>query len=282
MVVAGHGQQRAGVSIGVATPHVAAGLSQSFVRRAVPYRIVGGVGLRLDEYLPRAGGPHAAVIFVHGGGFRSGERGAFAPGEAAYAATGLALALENFAAFAIDYRLAPRFPFPAAESDVLAAVRWVRRHALALRVDPIRLALFGASSGGNLAVLAATDPRGPLDQGERVRAVVSWSGPMDLARFYPDHPFVGEYVGCAPFACPGRYRAASPVNHVDGADPPIFLATGTAESVPLTQAREMISRLSAARVAHQLITIPGGQHAGEYAPKAWPSTLRFLRRYLTP
>ncbi len=62
---------------------------------------------------------------------------------------------------------------------------------------------------------------------------------MDLGRFYPNHRFVAEYLGCTPSSCPARYRAASPVNHVDRTDPPTLLVTGTAENVPLAQPYEM-------------------------------------------
>lgn len=247
------------------------------LRRDVLYREVNGVRLRLDAYLPAAKGSHPAIVFLHGGGFRSGIRGSFAPGEQAFGPTGQALARNGLAAFAIDYRLAPQFRFPAAEQDVLAAVRWVRRHAHYLGVDPSRLGLFGVSAGGNLAALAATQPSSPLDQ---VRVAVSWSGPMNLARFYPAHPFVAEYLGCLVSACPDRYRAASPVNRVDHGDPPMLLANSTAETVPIGQAREMISRLAVVRVAHQLLMIPGGRHAGQYSAEAWPATLRFLRQHL--
>jgi len=260
---------------------VSADLARVRVRRGIVYGTVAGVRLLLDEYRPAGGRPRPAVIFVHGGGFRAGDRGSFAPAEPAFRSTGEALAAQGFATFSIDYRLAPRFPVPAAEQDVLAAIRWVRRNARGLGVDSRRVGLFGASAGGNLAALAATAPVGRLDRGERVRVAVSWSGPMDLTRFYPAHQFVAQYVGCVPSACPGRYRAASPVSHVDAGDPPMLLANGTTETVPLAQAREMIRRLSSARVEHQLQLIAGHRHAGQYASEAWAPTLQFLRRYLT-
>ena len=250
------------------------------VRRAIRYETISGARLVLDAYLPATGSSHPGVIFVHGGGFRSGSRAFFAPGEQRFAPTGRTLARDGFAVFAIDYRLAPRFPFPAAEHDVLEAVRWVRSHAGRLRVDPKRLGLFGASAGGDLAALAATASHGALDAGGRVRVAVSWSGPMNLRSFYPAHPFVAEYLGCAPSACPARYRAASPVNHVSHSDPPMLLANGTAEIVPLEQARQMTARLRAAHVPSRLLAIPGDRHAGQYASTAFPATVRFLRRYL--
>lgn len=175
------------------------------IQRNIPYRSVAGRTLTLDAYLPSARNRrHAAIVFVHGGGWRAGDKSVFAPGEAAFAPTGLRLARLGFAVFAINYRLAPAARFPAALSDVTAAVRWVRKRARHFDIDPGRLALFGVSAGGNLAALVATEGRGSLTRYARVRVAVSWSGPMDLSRFDAQlggpahHPSVESYLGCPP------------------------------------------------------------------------------------
>jgi len=172
------------------------------------------------------------------------------------------------------------------EAFAPTAIRWIRAHAGRFSVDPSRLGLFGASAGGNLAALAATRVQGALDTGARVRALVSWSGPMDLALFDAElggpsqHPFVESYIGCTPTACPARYRAASPVTHVDRSDPPTLLANSTSEIVPLAQAREMAAQLTAAAVPHELLVLPGSRHAAQYASAVWQTTVTFLERHL--
>ena len=85
------------------------------VELGIMYASPGGVPLKLDAYLPGSPGQHPGVILIHGGAFRFGERE-----WETYLATALVDA--GFAAFSIDYRLAPEFPFPAAVDDVLAAV----------------------------------------------------------------------------------------------------------------------------------------------------------------
>jgi len=117
-----HGEPQRVAPLRSASARVLADLARVRVRRGIVYRTAVGVRLLLDEYRPAGGRPRPAVIFVHGGGFRAGERGSFAPAEPAFRSTGEALAAQGFATFSIDYRLAPRFPFPAAEADVLAAI----------------------------------------------------------------------------------------------------------------------------------------------------------------
>jgi acetyl esterase len=65
---------------------------------------------------------------------------------------------------AVDYRLAPQHPYPAAVDDCLATVRWASQHAEEFGASPSRLAVFGDSAGGNLSAvvaLLARDAGGP-------------------------------------------------------------------------------------------------------------------------
>ncbi len=122
------------------------------------YRRVDGEELKLDAYLPlRHNRPTAGVVLIHGGGWQNGDK-------SLYASFGATLARLGWAAFAVNYRLAPRAHFPAGLSDVRHAVAWIRAHAARFGIDPRRIAALGDSAGGNLAALVATAGRGSLER----------------------------------------------------------------------------------------------------------------------
>lgn len=238
------------------------------ITRDIEYAFPGGVPLLMDAYVP-AGGPHPAVLLIHGGGWSSGGKGRF--GDEA-----LFLAEQGFAAFTVNYRLAPEFPFPAAVEDVRSAVEYIRRNAERLRVLADDIAALGGSAGGNLAAMLGTLGSGPLDRGSRVSAVVSWSGPMDLTLAADFSRFSG-YLGPNPSV--EIAARASPITYVDASDSPMYIANGTSELVPFSQAEVMAAALDEAGVPVELVPVPGNDHAEAYQDRVWESTLEFLRTH---
>src|SRR5215475_14942099 len=132
-------------------------MSQIETRSGVAYANHDGVSLLGDLYLPAGAGPYPALVAVHGGGWQAGARNAFQ-------FWGPYLAERGYALFAISYRLAKKGQrmFPQAVNDVLAAVQFVRGSAKEIRVDPERIALFGASAGAHLSALAALGGSNPM------------------------------------------------------------------------------------------------------------------------
>ena len=130
---------------------------------------------------------------------------------------------------AADYRLArPGVPgWPAARDDLREAVRWIRRHARELGVDPGRIAALGQSAGGHLAAMLGTSPDAPgEDESARVQAVVDFYGPSDLERLPLErsrrlaHDPVYVFLGDGPPGPSDTARDASPVHHVRAGAPP--------------------------------------------------------------
>lgn len=109
-----------------------------------------GVPLRARHYAPaESGGPHPMLVYYHGGGFTYGDLETH---------DGVCRVLCKHAGahvLAIDYRLAPEHPFPAAVEDARAALRWAYQHAGLLGADPGRIGVGGDSAGGNLAAVVS-------------------------------------------------------------------------------------------------------------------------------
>ncbi len=113
-------------------------------------RDIAGPGFAMRLYRPLdAEGALPCLVFAHGGGWVIGDLDSH---------DNLARMLchqARCAVLAVDYRLAPEHPFPAAVDDMAAAVRFAQEHAAALGIDATRLAVGGDSAGGNLAAVAA-------------------------------------------------------------------------------------------------------------------------------
>ena len=272
-----------GIAVGAQPPPGSA--PPAAVRMTRTYKLLGSRRLRVDIYLPRSEGRHPAIVFVHGGGWHTGHRGAYTQ-SVPVSEVADDLARRGYAVFSIGYRLAPAALFPAAPNDVDDAIRWVRANAGRFAIDPRRIALMGNSAGGNLAALVGARAAGSWTTGARVRAVVSYSGPMqldDLEAIFAPRPGVSiieTYLGCKPRECPHRYLSASPTTHLDASDPPMLIVNGSEEIIPLSQAQTMTAALASAGIPHRLLVIPGTRHAGTYRSEAWPQTLAFLADHL--
>ncbi|MBZ8141791.1 acetyl hydrolase [Rubrivivax gelatinosus] len=139
-------------------------------------------GLPLRLYRP-AQGRLALLVYFHGGGWTIGDLDTHD-----VVCRTLALA-SGCAVLAVDYRLAPEHRFPAAVDDAVAAVRWARREAAALGVDPARVAVGGDSAGGNLAAVAAIAAR---DAHDPLAAQLLIYPVTDMRALAPSHTTNGQ------------------------------------------------------------------------------------------
>jgi acetyl esterase len=129
---------------------LAAGLGLPPPAVATEDRSIAGPGgpLPLRIYHPDVSGTLPALFYVHGGGFVIGDL-------ETHDAVCRTLCHEVGAVVvAVDYRLAPEHPFPAAVEDVVCALQWLSTHARELRADPSRIAVAGDSAGAQLAATA--------------------------------------------------------------------------------------------------------------------------------
>jgi acetyl esterase/lipase len=253
-------------------------------QEGVPYKTVDGETLLMDFARPKVGdGPFPVVVFIHGGGWRTGDRSMLR--HAVYS-----VAQQGCAGVTVQYRFAPSHAFPAQLDDVKDAVRFVREHAKEWKIDPDRVATFGGSAGAHLALLLATT--GDEDEAGKtstaVRAAVSIAGPVDLTKRFPDasRHMVEDLLGQGRKGDREAQERASPLFHLDAGDPPVLLIHGTKdELVPYDQATAFKEACEAAGVKAELFTIPGGGHSGggddpEDWQRAVAKTVAFLREHL--
>jgi len=225
-----------------------------------------------------------AVLIIHGGGWTGGERDASR--EINIAST---LARNGYVAMSIDYVLATKekATWPQNLYDCKTAVRWLRKNADRLQIDPGRIGVIGGSAGGHLAAMVAlTGPEDKLDPAEpygefscRVQCGVDLYGPAELPE-YRDVVFLGKTFAEAP----ELYRAASPTRYADKNDPPMLILHGTADKiVELKQSKILAEVLKKAGVESELVIVHGATHTFDLQPKQRdlrPLVLGFFDKHL--
>lgn len=249
------------------------------ITKDIEYGVADGVSLQLDTYL-LPGRPHPAVIHVHGGGFVSGDK------EGTPNATWFdPLVGAGFSVISINYRLAPKHPFPAGPDDVQTAIRWVKENAKTLRIDPKRLVLTGESAGGFFVSYAGANYR----PGNRVAAVIPFFGEHDFELRVTENPCAMDgYTkplpeggcisgGMAAFLGFSQIKTdqhrqilsdATCVNHVHKNMPPFLMIHGTRDyGVPIEQAHSMVKAMQDVGADVTLIPIVGGGHGGWNQPE---------------
>jgi acetyl esterase/lipase len=222
------------------------------------------VELKLDAYIPEGGGPFPAILVVHGGAWRTGNKLQLAGAARRFAERGMA-------AFAISYRLAPKHKFPAQIHDCKAAVRWIRSHATEYGVDPHRIGAYGYSAGGHLvSLLGATTPADGLEgdakeeqRDTRIQCVCAGGAPCDFREIPADNRVLAYWLGDVRAAVPERYRRASPITFVRPDNPPMFFFHGSRdELVKSTDAERMVQTLQSEGVSAEFYAVEGAGHIG--------------------
>ncbi|MET9431623.1 MULTISPECIES: alpha/beta hydrolase [unclassified Streptomyces] len=243
----------------------------------------GARPLAVDLWLPPPGEGGEAppvVVFVHGGGWRTGRRDDPGPRLRAWRPGPFArLAQAGFAVACPDYRLSGEAPHPAQTHDLADALAWLHARARELGVDTGRTVLWGESAGGHLAALTALDHHLRRDEAPAtalasatVTGCVTWYAPTDFEHLAEDCP-PGRYdprdpgtpeallLGAAPADAPDRARAAGPVARVTPGAPPFLVLHGTDDAlIPVRQAVRLADALRGAGVEVELRLVERGDH----------------------
>lgn len=240
---------------------------------------------RLDIYWPADGdGPFPVIVAIHGGAFMGGDK------RDAQLEPMLAGLERGYAVVSINYRMSGEAIFPALVHDVKAAIRWVRANAVQFLFDPARIAVWGGSAGGYLALMAGVSAGvaaledltlGNADQACHVQAVVDWFGPTNFLRMdaqlaesglapAPEFAHSGAnspeslLLGRQITEIPDLVAAANPESYLHAGAPPFFIQHGDLdEVVPYQQSVHFAARAQVilGRGCVYLELLPGAGHA---------------------
>lgn len=237
----------------------------------VTYCVMDGVELKMDIYRPQSGAaPTPALLYVHGGGWTGGDKRSGIQDIPELLARGYLIA-------AVNYRLAPRYKFPAMIEDVKCAVRFLRANAERYNINRDKIGAWGGSAGGHLVALLGTADETAgwevgqyLDQSSRVQAVVDMFGPTDLTVLFEGaNPRLMEQVFGTSDRNSETLKRASPVTWVSSDDSPFLILHGERDTlVPVSQSQIFYEKLQAANVPVTLVIVKNAGHG--FAPVGGP------------
>ncbi|MCF0050518.1 alpha/beta hydrolase [Dyadobacter sp. LJ53] len=273
--------------IRIANPAMHASINAS---RNVPYRqSKSGRNLLLDIYqrkqrLPK---PAPAILMVHGGGWRSGDRSHN---------TTLAqrLAEKGFITITADYSLSTEDLFPASVYDLKAVVRWIRAHAGDFNIDTSRIAILGFSAGGELAAFTGATNGSKKFEGSGeylkhssgVQAVIDIDGILAFI-----HPESGEgddsksisaatyWFGYPKSERPDLWIDGSPITHVSKQSPP-YLFINSSVSRMHAGREDFIKKLNGFNIYSEVKTFPDAPHTFMFFDPWFEPTLQTIDNFL--
>lgn len=258
----------------------------------IEYANVAGTPLALDLYQADGAAGSPLLIWVHGGRWEVGSKDPMPL---------TALVERGYAIASLDFRPASAARFPGQIHDIKAAIRFLRSQASRYGYDAARIGILGASSGAHLAALVGTTNGHPelegtlganLDQSSSVQAIVSYFGASNLTTILAQStpfgfgirkPSLEVLLGGAPDQVEPLAKLASPVFHVDAADPPLLLLHGDQDpQMPINQSHELQGVYEEHGIDTHFAVVHGAAHGGDAFFDAARVTLvgEFLDRHL--
>lgn len=250
---------------------------------AIVYHRTDEFLVKCDVYQPVSEMPLPAIMMIHGGAWRSGTKFTMLRHARRMARAG-------YVVVAINYRLAPAWPWPAQLHDCRTALAWMADNAAVYNIDPDRIGVFGYSAGGHLAaMLTLAGDVGFEEEGEatvrplpEIRAAAIGGTPAEFSWIDPDANSLKYWLGGSREEFPDRYLKASPVTHASAGDPPMFLFHGTTDwLVPPESSQRLHEALVASGVDSTMLKVEGHGHVTTFSKANLLRTIiPFFDRYL--
>ncbi len=243
--------------------------------RNLEYATVGKKKLLLDLYIPKDVKSPPLLVWIHGGGWRNGNKNGCRL---------LNFTTKGYAIASINYRLSHEAIFPAQIHDCKGAIRWLRANSKKYHYNSHRIGISGSSAGGHLVALLGTssnvkelegDVGGHLDQSSEVQAVCDLFGPTDFLKMDEQVGGKGRMKHLAPRSPESlliggplldnkeKVARANPITYVDKSDPPFLILHGEKDFlVPHQQSIMLEKALKQAGATVSLYILKGAAHGG--------------------
>lgn len=239
------------------------------VIKDVVYGKGGGEDLLLDLVKPKdnGGAPRPGIVFLHGGGWKGGDKNA-----------GIwileTLARRGYVGVTINYRLTGKAKWPAQIEDCKCAVRFLRAKAAEYNIDPDHIGTWGGSAGGHLAAMLGLtsgmkefEGKGGWEgQSSSVQAVLAESGVFDLYAWKKKDPkgvwgMIRDLVGGDTEEFKDAMNKASPITYVSKTAPPFLVVSGDKDAIHFLSV-DFSTALKAAGGTVEFVTVKDGEHGG--------------------
>ncbi|RXP46898.1 alpha/beta hydrolase [Lutibacter sp. HS1-25] len=231
-------------------------------KRAIVYKEIGERKLHIDAFLNTSKTDSPAVILIHGGGWKSGNKSLMEP-------LAQKIASKGYTCFTVEYRLSPEAIYPVGIYDVKNAIQFIKSNAIKFNIDPTKVAILGCSSGGQMAALIGTtnnnlafeNADSNYTESSAVRAIVDIDGV--IAFKHPDSfegEVAGKWLGGNSQEKLTTWLQASALTHTNKNTPPI-LFIGSQYPRFLAGNNDMVKILDQYGIYHQKKIIENTPHS---------------------
>ncbi len=257
--------------------------------RNLTYCEIGERKLQLDAFIPinEAKQARPAVMIIHGGGWRTGNRTQHIPMAQKLASLG-------YVAFTPEYRLSTEALFPAAVQDLKTALKWIRANAQKYNIDTNRIATVGFSAGGQLSALLGNTNGNLYFEGKncysqhssQVNAIVDIDGILAFI-----HPESGEgddskqtsaatyWFGYSKTENPSVWQEASALTHVNPHTPPTLFINSSVERMHAGR-EDYLKKLNQWGIYSEVHTFPDSPHSFVLMEPWFEPTIRYIDAFL--
>ena len=245
----------------------------------ITYKKLNARELKLDAFINTSEN-NPAVILVHGGGWKSGDKSHMKP-MAQY------IASKGYSCFAIEYRLSDEAQYPEGIFDIKQAIQFIKANALKFHVDTTKVAVLGTSSGAQMASLVGTtnnnskfEEKTGYKTSTEVQAIINLDG--ILAFKHPkskEGKMASWWLGGTYEEKPEIWKEASALTHIDENTPPTLFISSQYERFQAGR-EEMIEIMEKYQIYFQVENFPDSPHTFWLFNPWFKDTVNYVTTFL--